>query len=110
MKRTKLNDELSEALQSQFDAFKQKFGREPGPDDPIFFDPDADQPRFMGADQIAVMREQMCEVMRIAGLPPAIIYAYTKTDRIVTKENQKLLTQTELKEWNSAIQEYYSRA
>jgi hypothetical protein len=29
-------------MQQQLQAFREKFGREPGPEDPIFFDPDAD--------------------------------------------------------------------
>jgi hypothetical protein len=34
-----------EALKQQLEAFREKFGREPGAGDPIFFDPDATEPR-----------------------------------------------------------------
>ena len=34
----------AEALQEQFRLFREKFGRDPKPDEPIFFDPDQDQP------------------------------------------------------------------
>jgi HEPN domain-containing protein len=33
--------------------FREKFGRDPGPDDPVFFDPDANEPRPMSDKQIA---------------------------------------------------------
>jgi len=33
-----------EALLEQRKAFIEKFGREPGPNDPVFFDPDKDVP------------------------------------------------------------------
>src|SRR6476469_6099642 len=34
-----------EAFKRQLQAFREKFGREPGADDPIFFDPNATEPR-----------------------------------------------------------------
>lgn len=37
----------------------------------------------------------------------AFLYAYKKTGRIVTKDNQKYLTDAELKEWDDAIKEYH---
>jgi len=40
----KMNKELDEAIIRQVESFKEKFGREPGPDDPLFFDPDCDVP------------------------------------------------------------------
>jgi hypothetical protein len=40
-----LGPEMTEALKEQFRRFEEKFGRPPGPDDPLFFDPSADEPR-----------------------------------------------------------------
>ena len=37
--------ELEEDLKEQRKKFIEKFGREPGSDDPLFFDPDADTPQ-----------------------------------------------------------------
>jgi hypothetical protein len=34
----KLDPESMDMMQQQLQAFREKFGREPGPDDPIFFD------------------------------------------------------------------------
>jgi hypothetical protein len=36
--------DVVEELRRQQDRFREKFGRDPGPDDPVFFDPDADEP------------------------------------------------------------------
>ena len=45
MKRViKMDKELHEAIVRQLESFKEKFGREAGPDDPLFFDPDYDVP------------------------------------------------------------------
>ena len=41
----RLSPELADAMQEQRKRFIRKFGREPGPNDPIFFDPDADTPQ-----------------------------------------------------------------
>ncbi len=47
-----LQPEAREALQEQLERFREKFGREPGPKDPVFFNPDADQPEPMTAEQM----------------------------------------------------------
>ena len=83
--------------------FTEKFGRLPGPDDPLFFDPSADGPRPI-IDE--VVDQHMLEAMHKAGVRPALIYAYQKTGRLVTRENRKYLTKAELKEWNDAFDEW----
>ncbi len=39
-----LPPELAEQMEDQLQRFIEKFGREPGPNGPIFFDPDFDEP------------------------------------------------------------------
>jgi len=40
----RLNEGAVELLDRQRELFIEKFGREPGPDDPVWFDPDEDEP------------------------------------------------------------------
>ena len=40
----KMDKELHDAIRQQLESFKEKFGREAGPDDPLFFDLDSDVP------------------------------------------------------------------
>ena len=40
-----LNAEAQRAIQEQLRKFREKFGRDAGPEDPIFFDPDAETPQ-----------------------------------------------------------------
>jgi len=40
-----LSPDQVELLEHQRDTFREKFGRDPGSGDPLFFDPDADEPR-----------------------------------------------------------------
>jgi putative PIN family toxin of toxin-antitoxin system len=46
-----MHPEVAAAFELQLENFREKFGRDPGPDDPIFFDPDADDPRPLPAEE-----------------------------------------------------------
>jgi hypothetical protein len=47
-----LTDDALEMLEQHRQTFREKFGREPGPDDPVWFDPTADDPQPMTEEQI----------------------------------------------------------
>ena len=91
-----LSDDMSDLLTELRQAFVAEHGREPGPDDLVF--PNMPHPEHA--------EHQMIEIMKKAGIDPAIIYATEKTGRLVTEENQHLLSDQELDEWNSAMEEY----
>ena len=104
----RINHDLAEALEAQDEAFRNKFGRDPGLEDPIFFDPDADQPQFPTESQQRKAIDAMYQIILLAGIDPAFAYAFRKTGRTLTEENVGSLTPTELAEWNEAIDEYHS--
>lgn len=95
-----LSPEAVEILRQQRERFVAKFGREPGPDEPIFFDaPPVEQIEF-----------QMVQAMKLAGIDPAIIYAYEKTDGLlVTESNQHLISDKDLAAWQAAVDEYEAK-
>ena len=64
-KAYKLDQESYEAIVGQLKLFKEKFGREPGPKDPIFFDPDCDVPTPLSE---AKLKRGLIEAARKAGL------------------------------------------
>ena len=47
-----LTPDVVSALERQREAFRRKFGREPGPSDPLFFDPDIDTPQELDLGEI----------------------------------------------------------
>jgi hypothetical protein len=94
-----MTQEMADILQEQRQKFIDKYGREPGPNDPVFFD----------MPPLEHIEHQTVEAMKRAGIDPAIIYAYEKTGRLVTEENQHLLPETALNEWQAAIEEYEMR-
>ncbi len=66
---------VHEALLEQRKAFIDKFGREPGPDDPVFFDPDKDVPTPIGPDRMSADLEK---ALRDSGIDPEKAEAFRK--------------------------------
>src|ERR1035438_10556635 len=63
-KTISLNDEATAALKEQQRSFREKFGADPGPEDPIFFDPNADTPQPISE---AGLDEMMGRILSAAG-------------------------------------------
>lgn len=93
-----------EAWADQMRAFAEKFGREPGPGDPVIFDPDCDNPTPMSEKKF---EELAVDALSRAGAPPEIIYAFSKTGMLVTPMNVLLWSAADLKEWDDAVEEYF---
>jgi hypothetical protein len=100
MKRSRV-----EALRKQRQAFIEKFGREPGPNDPVFFDPAADTPTFLNEEAV---RAQMLRAMQKAEIPPHLVYAFAKTGFIVGDEGYKNMMPADHAAYNAAIEEYFA--
>jgi hypothetical protein len=97
-----------EFYRRQLSAFRSKFGREMGPDDPFFFDPHADSPRFRPPEDAGVALDCIAEMMTEAGVDAAAVYAFRRT-RGLFPGSGAAFTEDETAEWNAAIDEYYSR-
>ncbi len=95
-KSTPMSQEVKEVLENLRREFIAKHGREPGPDDPLF--PDLPHPEHLEA--------MMVEDLQAAGMDPAFIYAFEKTGLLVTEQNQHLISDEDLAEWDAAIEEY----
>jgi hypothetical protein len=103
LRAIRLDAELMRALKEQLEAFRQKFGRDPGPEDPLFFDPEADQPRPMDDGQLDGM---VVDALRHAGADPAYIHAYKRTGVLITTDNFKRWRKRELEEFREALEEW----
>jgi hypothetical protein len=98
-----MSEPVRRALQEQRLAFIAKFGREPGPNDPVFFDPNADTPRPLDMDDTEA---EVVAAMRKSGVDEAIIYAYQKTGMLMSETNRHAFPADAVKAWNAAIDEY----
>jgi len=58
----KMSPEVQRLMEMQLERFREKFGRDPGPEDPVFFDPDADEPRPLPESKLADMAAMMGEM------------------------------------------------
>lgn len=96
-------EEMMDALRAQLDRFREKFGREPNDDDPLFFDPDCDEPTPLTEEKIEA---EMVSAMQMIGVDPALIYAYQQTGLIVTEDNMSLMAQEDLDEHLAAVARY----
>lgn len=96
--------ELAEMLDAQIALFEEKFGRPPGPDDPLFFDPNADTPQHIDAEQsVEEYTQAVMQAMAEAGLDPAIVHAFGELGYIVTEQNEHMFSLAELDEWEAAV-------
>src|SRR5262245_23795867 len=99
----RMTPEIHDAFLQQREAFRVKFGRDPGASDPVFFDPDAAEPVPMSAVKVVA---ETIEAMRKAGTPPQIIYAYKKTRGLLLMESMRdHWPPDRVKEWDDAINE-----
>ena len=104
-----INQETAEIIAQQKKLFREQFGREAGPDDPLFFDPGAAAPQFLTEASMDEIWKSVLQAAGDSGIDPAIVYAMNKTGRIVTETNVHFLTDAELQEWNDAVDEYHQK-
>ncbi|WP_435178913.1 hypothetical protein [Actinacidiphila sp. bgisy145] len=94
---------LCEGMERQTDAFRKKFGREPGADDPLFFDPDADEPTPLTKEYFDGMMLDMVERAEEMGIDPAFLHAWREVGYVVTEENRSMFTTAEVLAFSRAV-------
>ena len=103
----RLDPTQRELLDRQREAFRARFGRDPGPQDPVFFNPKADHPRPLDEESLVAT---ITDAMKAAGIDPAKIHAYRRTGMLVTRENLGQWSTEDLDEWQAALDEYEALA
>ena len=88
---------------AQRDAFRRKFGRDPGPDDPVFVRFDAAGLRPMTDAEIDAV---VIATMVRAGARPEFVHAYRRCGFLMTEERLLVSTEDEKAAWMTAIDEY----
>jgi hypothetical protein len=97
-----------DAYRAQLAAFRRKFGREMGPDDPFFFDPDADTPQFRSPSDARHAIDVMAEMLGQAGVDAALIHAFKRTGGLFPTVTRRLSYEESI-EWNAALDEYHAQ-
>jgi hypothetical protein len=100
-----LPPEAMELLRMQHKRFIKKFGREPGPHDPVFFDDSNDTPVPIDPDEL---RRVTLEALKKSGVAPELVYAYAKTGFIVNERGYTNMPPEDRAEYEAAIEEYFA--
>jgi hypothetical protein len=101
------HEQLREMMESQARRFRDKFGRDPRPEDPIFFDPDADEPLPRELDTVArEMTEGLRQAGRETGVDPALVEAWCELGYVVTEDNRHLFSAGDIVAWEAAVRRH----
>lgn len=91
-----------ELLGGQEERFRAKFGRKMGPDDPVFFDPDADEPTPLPAEYYNDLLKTFADQSDDPRLR-ALALASLDVGYMVTEMNQHLFTAYEVEAFTTAV-------
>ncbi len=97
------NDEALNAIRELRRRFREKTGRDPGPDDDCAFDPDSGEAQPAAEAKI---KSIMGDIADSAGLAADLVFAIRKTGLLVTQRNQDGLDDDQRAAWNEALAEY----
>jgi hypothetical protein len=97
-----LPPEMTEMLARQRELFREKFGRDVGPDDPIFFDPDADEPVPVPVERFQESLQAVADGTDDPELR-ALALASLDVGYMVTEMNQHLFTAHEVEAFGAAV-------
>jgi len=99
----RLDRDQAAALEAQVRRFEGKFGRPPGPDDPLFFDPDAAEPQPVS---LTGLETETVAMLEAAGISPAWIYACQNTGGLLPRPDGSFATAGDQAEWDEVISRY----
>lgn len=99
--------EIEQTLAELFCGFREKFGRDPRTNDPVFFDPHADEPAPLPEEARNQMWERLADAMVCQGeMTAETAYAMKKTGLLVTEQTEHLLSQAQRDVWRSALEDF----
>lgn len=106
-KVVRIDDTAVASFKAQLRRFEEKFGRPPGPDDPVFFDPDAETPQLPSLSSVETHGVELLETI---GLSVAWIFAYRETKGLLPRLDGTFLTERDAAEWDAAVARYVEQA
>ncbi len=99
---------MLEAIRYQQEAFRAKFGRDPRPDDPLFFDPDADVPVQLSREKALANLSELADRAQDFGWPPAMIKAWQELGYVVTRANMHTFSATQVQAFEEAVRRHWA--
>jgi hypothetical protein len=96
-------NEFRRLLEEQKDRFKAKFQRDPAPREPLFFDPDQDQPVPIPREKLS---PELSEFFTLASLHAALVFAQVKVGFFLSPLNYDVATDEQSVAWDEAVREF----
>jgi hypothetical protein len=97
------DNEFRDLLEAQKAAFRAKFGRDFKPRDPLFFDPDRDEPVLIPREKLPPEISAFFEQATIYG---ALVYAQVKVGYFLSPLNFDVASDGEVSAWDEAVREF----
>jgi hypothetical protein len=86
-----IDHQTSEIIAQQKKLFREKFGREPGPEDPLFFDPGVATPQFLSVESQEEVWKSLLQAAGDSEIDPAIVYC-DEQNRAHRDRNQRTVS------------------
>ncbi|WP_169814758.1 hypothetical protein [Nocardia crassostreae] len=100
-----MDSETREALRELRRLFREKFGRDPNPDDPILFDPDEEIPTPMAETTWSKMLQSIAENASDPRIS-SFAFAASEVGYLVTEDNQELFSQSEKDAFYASVEHH----
>ena len=97
-RRGRGNQKADLVIRQQLAAFRKKFGRDPLPHEPVFFDPDEDVPTPLTEEKLMM---DFLEAMNLADLPPQIAYAIERTGLVLMEGAEDHYPADAVEDWEA---------
>lgn len=96
--------QMADVLRRRRALFVETFGREPGPEDPLFFDAEASEPRPL--EELDFDWDMIFEAFDATGIDPAYAEAWRELGYLVTEMNRHTFTAHEVEAWDEAVERH----
>jgi hypothetical protein len=94
-----LADEARAVREQQRQRFRQRYARELGADEPLFF----------AGPALEHVEHHLSAAMQGASLDPAFLHAFEQTGLLVSTANEHLIPAADLARWHAAVADYRAR-
>ncbi|GAJ79227.1 hypothetical protein NBRGN_004_00900 [Nocardia brasiliensis NBRC 14402] len=98
----RVDPDLKEALRALEDSFREKFGRDPNPDDPVLFDPDQAMPTPISETALSDIWQSIADNTTDRRIS-AFVLAAKEVGYLVTEDNEELFSQDEREAFYEAV-------
>lgn len=94
---------LKTLLEEQKARFRAKFERDPRPEEPLFFDPECDQPVRLAREKLS---PDMVAALQEATVHGAMVFAHVKVGYFLSPMNYDVANEEEVTAWEEAVREF----